>query len=150
MCLFGLWGGGFVPRVMRQVQRDLNLSDARTVLVDANIGGHGTPAWLSPNHFFRRKFSDIEILMDLTSRVAKAHPDWKIDYFHIDADHSFKGAYQDFKDYLPLMNKGGIITFHDTGGSLPCAKVIPLLQKQGYEVVNFKEIGAGVAIIYLP
>src|SRR5688572_17442209 len=30
--------GGFVPRLMRQAQRDLGLEGARTILVDANIG----------------------------------------------------------------------------------------------------------------
>lgn len=142
-------GGGFVPRIMRQAQRDLRLPNARTILVDANIGPYGRPAWLSSNHFFRKKFPDIQIIMDRTDNVAKAHPEWKIDYLHIDADHSFEGAYNDFKNYLPLMNKPGIITFHDTNGNLPCAKVIQILQRQGYELVNFQEVAAGVAIIYL-
>lgn len=142
-------GGGFVPRIMRQAQRDLNLNDARTILVDANIAEFGRPQWLSPEHFFRKNFPDIQIIMKLTKDVAKSHSDWKIDYLHIDADHSFKGAYNDFKNYLPLMNKPGIITFHDTRGNLPCGKVVKALQKKGYEVVNFKEFGEGVAIIYL-
>lgn len=142
-------GGGFVPRVMRQAQRDLGLKDARTILVDANKPGFGTPQWLSPDHFFRRQFSDIEIIMELTKNVAKAHPNWEIDYLHIDADHTLDGAYADFKDYLPLMKRPGIITFHDTGGKLPCAKVISLLKNRGFEIVDFKEYGAGVAIINL-
>ncbi len=142
-------GGGFVPRVMRQAQKDLNLDEAKTILVDANIGGYGTPVWLSPDHFFREEFSDIEIIMDLTKNVARGNPDWKIDYLHIDVDHSFDGAHADFKNYLPLMNRPGIITFHDTCGKLPCAKVIEVIKEKGYEVVDFKEFGAGVAIIYL-
>lgn len=143
-------GGGFVPRVMRQAQRDLNLDNARTILVDANIGGFGRPEWLSSDHFFREEFPDIEIIMDLTANVARDNPDWKIDYLHIDADHSFDGAFQDFYDYFALMNKNGIITFHDTNEKLPCSKVIQYLKEMDYEIVNFKEFGAGFAIIYLP
>lgn len=142
-------GGGFVPRVMRQAQRDLNLPHAQTILIDADIGPWGRPEWLPPSHFFRKAFPDIEIIMGLTSDVAKTHTDWKIDYLHIDADHTFDGAYNDFKNFLPLMSEKGIITFHDTGGDLPCAEVISLIKDEGYDVLNFKEFGAGVAIIYL-
>lgn len=143
-------GGGFVPRVVRQAQRDLELKNSRTILVDANIGNFGRPMWIESDHFFRRKFPEIEIIIEQTIIAAKMNPDWKIDYLHIDADHSYEGAYRDFFTYLPLMNKKGIITFHDTNGDLPCAKLIKVLKKQGFEVVNFKGFGAGVAIIYLP
>ncbi|MFZ4098917.1 MAG: class I SAM-dependent methyltransferase [Chlamydiia bacterium] len=141
-------GGGFVPRIMKQAQRDLGLHSARTILVDANIGGYGRPKWLAPDHFFRTEYPDVEIIMDLTQNVALSHPEWQIDYLHIDADHSFEGAYHDFWSYLPLMSRRGIITFHDTGSDQPCAKMIAHLQKQGFEIVNFRELGAGVAIIY--
>ncbi|MCF7851868.1 MAG: class I SAM-dependent methyltransferase [Simkaniaceae bacterium] len=142
-------GGGFVPRIMRQAQRDLKLVKARTILIDANTGSYGRPQWLSNDHFFKKAFPDIEIIMDLTSNVAHAHPEWKIDYLHIDADHSFEGAMSDFYNYLPLMNEESMITFHDTNGLLPCSKVIKILKKKKYELVNFKEYGAGVAIIHL-
>ncbi len=143
-------GGGFVPRVMRQAQRDLNLHEARTVLVDGNMGPWGRPFWLNENSFFRKNYPDIEIIIDTTSHVARDHgPSWLIDYLHIDADHSIEGAYQDFMDYLPLMARDGIITFHDTNGSLPCAEVIPMIRNLGFDVIDFKNLGAGVAIIYL-
>jgi hypothetical protein len=42
---------------------------------------------------------------------------YKIDIAFIDADHSSKSAYQDFKHILPYMNSGGLIFLHDT---YPC------------------------------
>lgn len=48
-------GGGFVPRMMRQAQRDLGIADrARTILVDANRpqAGWGAPAWLDEQLVF--------------------------------------------------------------------------------------------------
>jgi hypothetical protein len=145
-------GGGFVPRIMRQAQRDLGLENAKTILVDANIGDYGRPLWLSEDNFFRKQFPDIEIIMDTTHNVAlNEGKNWKINYLHIDADHSLEGAYQDFIDYLPLMAPRGVITFHDTRDNhMPCAKLIPLLKEKGYEIVNFKAIGEGTAVLYLP
>lgn len=145
-------GGGFVPRIMRQAQRDLGLTNAKTILIDANIGDYGRPQWLSENNFFRKQFPDIEIIMETTHHVAlNAGKSWKINYLHIDADHSLEGAYQDFIDYLPLMAPKGVITFHDTRDNhMPCAKLIPILQEKGYEIVNFKSLGEGTAVLYLP
>lgn len=143
-------GGGFVPRMMKQAQRELGLTDAKTILIDGNTGPWGLPRWLDPHSFFLSHFSDIEIIIDTTHFAAqKWNPNLKIDYLHIDADHSLDGSLQDFWDYLPFMDSKGIITFHDTCGDLPCAQAIDVIKRQGFEVVNFKEYGAGVAIIYL-
>jgi hypothetical protein len=145
-------GGGFVPRIMRQAQRDLALAGSRTILIDANIGDYGRPQWLSEECFFKKQFPDIEIIMDTTHNTAlTVGKDWKINYLHIDADHSLEGAYQDFIDYLPLMAPKGVITFHDTRDHhMPCAQLIPMLQEKGYEIINFQWIGEGTAVLYLP
>ena len=127
------------------------LTEAKTILVDGNTGSYGRPEWLSPKSFFRQEFPDIEIIIDLTCNVAANQAKgWKIDYLHIDADRSFRGAYQDFKDYLPFMNPGGIITLHDTRGGLPCAQLANVIREKGYEVINFANLGSGVAVIHLP
>src|SRR5690606_38473420 len=103
-------------------QRELGLTNARTILVDGVIGNWGTPQWLSPDSFFLNEYSDVEVIIDTTHNVAMNwDPSVKIDYLHIDADHSAKGSWQDFVDYLPLMAPNGIITFHDTNGTIPCA-----------------------------
>ena len=49
-------GGGFVPRLMRQAQRDLCLTDSTTILIDGNMGPYGRPKWLSSQSFFKKKF----------------------------------------------------------------------------------------------
>ncbi len=140
-------GGGFVPRMMRQAQRDLKLENARTLLVDGNKGDFGRPQWLSEEHFFKQAFPDIEIWIQDTYEASLLLQKGQIDYLHIDADHSFEGVCRDFLNFLPLMKRGGVITFHDTGGGLPCAQIVPFLKKQGYEIINFPELGAGVAIL---
>jgi hypothetical protein len=156
--------GGFVPRLMRQAQRDLGIEGARTILVDANIGltaaSHpgvrtaprkwGRPQWADPNSFFRTSFADIEVIQRFTKDVAAEKAgEWQIDYLHIDADYSHGGRVADFFDYAPLMAPNGIITCHDTDGSLPCSLVLDDIRAAGHDVVNFPEIGRGVALIRL-
>jgi hypothetical protein len=165
-------GGGFVPRLMRQAQRDLGLEDARTVLVDADIGltasaedervrarlpgrlatrrKWGRPQWVHPDSFFRTAFPDIEILIRLTKDVAAEYAGkWQIDYLHIDADFSYEGRLADFYDYAPLMAPHGFITCHDTNGALPCGRALDDLKAAGHEVVNFPDVGRGVALVRL-
>ena len=38
----------------------------------------------------------------------------KIDFLFIDGDHTYEGVKQDFEMYSPLLNKNGIIAFHDS------------------------------------
>ena len=146
-------GGGFVPKCMRQAQRDVGSTSSRTILVDGNMGEYGTPNWLSPYSYFRRSYSDIKIIIDTTANIAlEKKDDWKIDYLHIDADHSLEGCMADFHDYLPMMSENGVITIHDTGikrGGCECRFSVPALRAEGYNVVNFFDMGAGVAVIQL-
>lgn len=143
-------GGGFVPRVMRQAQRDMKIPGSKTVLVDANIGTTGSPTWLHKHSFFRKNFPEIEILIKRTHDVAlNEAQSWKIDYLHIDADRTFHGAYQDFIDYLPMMAPGSVITLHDTGNNSACCRVAEKIRELGYEVINFDHLGSGVAVIHI-
>ena len=109
-------GGGFVPRLMRQAQRDLGMEYARTVLIDADEGKWSRPDWIDKTSFFRSNYSDIEIIIDKSSNVFNygTTKEWKIDYLHIDGDHSHRGSLEDFQNYKMLMSPRGIITFHDT------------------------------------
>lgn len=147
-------GGAFVPRLIRQAQRDLGMADtSRTLLVDGDMGGYGRPNWLSEDSFFRANYSDIEVLVKDTGEVAKllVEQGQCIDYLHIDADHSHEGSLRDFKSYLPLMRENSLITFHDTKPnchpSVDCWKTLDDIRMMGYEVIDLISVGNGVAIV---
>jgi hypothetical protein len=145
-------GGGFVPRIMRQAQRDIGLAkDSRTILIDANLpeAGWGSPMWLSENSFFRREYEDVEIILERTSTAASQLADAgvRIDYLHIDADHSYHGCLSDYLSYIHLMSKNYVITLHDTDLPQIDAIVAKLRQSGGVDIVNYVEIGRGLAVV---
>ncbi len=142
-------GGGFVPRLMYQGQRDAGIKDGRTILIDADLGNMGRPDYLDPGSRFRKDFPAIEIINAQSAiyAVQAQRAGLEIDYLHIDGDHSYEGALADFTNYLPLMNPNGIITFHDTDGDLPCAGVLEEVERRGHRIVNFGLAGAGVALV---
>lgn len=148
-------GGGFVPRLMRQAQRDLNMTKARTVLIDANTGDWSRPEWMDKDSFFKSHYSDIEIIMDRSSNVfmQSSTKKWKIDYLHIDGDHSHQGSLEDFHNYKSLMSPRGIITFHDTKPheyyNVTCWKTIRDVRDGGHLVLDFPWLGSGTAVIQL-
>jgi Methyltransferase domain len=148
-------GGGFVPRVMRQAQRDLGIGDrSRTILVDANRpeAGWGAPQWLDKRSFFRTRFGDVEIVL-ATTRVAVtevfAPQRLRIDYLHIDADHSFDACLADFQNYRPLLAENSIVTLHDSNypGSGVQQVVEYLRTRADCEVIDFPKQGAGTALV---
>ena len=141
-------GDGFVPRLLKQAQRDAGVEEARTLLIDGNLGRWGRPNWLPPDSFLKTAFPDIEIFISSTRDAARNLPlELKIDYLHIDADRTPSGALQDFLDYAPLMAKGGLIALHDTGPLMPCASVVAMIEKLGYHAINLDHLGNGVALI---
>lgn len=153
-------GGGFVPRMMRQAQRDLNLDESRTILVDGGLNVNearkeiwGSPYWLPEDSTFRRNYPDVEIVLKLTKDAF--HDVFEpggieIDFLHIDADHHYSGVKLDWDLFSPLVSAGGVITLHDTVNFRePCG--VPRLleeirQEVRYEVVNFP-IRYGTAIL---
>jgi hypothetical protein len=153
-------GGGFVPRMMRQAQRDLELKDSRTFLVDGSKFVEpekkeiwGSPCWLPEDSTFRTNYPEIELVLDLTERafheVFKPRQ-LKIDYLHIDADHHYEGAKLDWDLYSTLVPDEGVITLHDTVNYRePCGvyRLIDEIREEGkYDVVNFP-IKYGTAIL---
>ncbi len=140
-------GDGFVPRVLRQAQRDMGLEDSRTILIDGNTGKWGHPLWLPENSIFKREFPEIEILLMTTKKALEVAKEWKIDYLHIDADRTVRGALQDFLDYLPMMAENGMIVLHDTGSRSACGAVVVKIRELGYSVINFPNLGSGCALI---
>jgi hypothetical protein len=152
-------GGGFVPRLMRQAQRDLGLEGARTFLVDGapfvseerkNIWG--SPYWLEESSTFRENYPEVEIVLKLTEDAFNevfVPTNITIDYLHIDADHHYDGAKRDWDLYRTLVSDNGVITLHDTTNYRePCGvpQLVDEIRASGeYDIVNFP-IAYGMAI----
>lgn len=153
-------GGGFVPRMMRQAQRDLGLVPSRTILVD---GGDavapdkkriwGSPTWTASDSWFRTRFPDIEVVLSLTKTAHEevfAPAGIEIDYLHIDADHHYEGVRLDFDLFAPLVREHGVITLHDSVNYRePCGvpQLVEELRQEGrYTVVQFP-VAYGTAVV---
>lgn len=125
-------GGGFIPRIMTQARRDLytqGIFTGRdnerwgdigvTYVVDACNGVGGEVSWADEKSFFRTTFQPA-FIKDTTENAFYnffVKQGIKIDFLHIDADHSFEGVKQDFDLYSTIMNPGGIISLHDSDAS---------------------------------
>ena len=153
-------GGGFVPRLMRQAQRDLGLLDGRTYLVDGagsvSAPGReiwGSPMWLAEDSPFRKNYPEIELRLQLTE---DAFHDFfepnrvKIDFLHIDADHHYEGVKLDWDLYAPLVGPAGVITLHDTVNFRPPCGVPRLVEEirrdDRYQLIDLP-ISFGTAIV---
>ena len=153
-------GGGFVPRLMRQAQRDLKLEPSRTILVDGAqkvINSRkeiwGSPYWIEKHSTFRTNYPDVEILVDLTAAAYDKYfvpQGVVIDYLHIDADHHYDGGKRDWELYKLLVSDAGVITFHDTVNYRePCGvpRLLDEIRTGGeYDVVNFP-VAYGTAVV---
>lgn len=124
-------GGGFVPRLLRQAQRDLERSRLfgqrtqtdnvrfRLILIDAHLPQAGWGATFYAENdktVMRRDFADIRYIIQTTDEafeLLKAEG-VEIDYLHVDADHSFAQSHQDFINYASLLSPRGVVSFHDT------------------------------------
>jgi hypothetical protein len=153
-------GGGFVPRLMRQAQRDLHLEDSRTFLVDG--AGQvtapdreiwGRPCWSDADSTFRRNYPEIELLFQLTQDAFHdffVPGEIEIDFLHIDADHHYEGAKLDWDLYSTLVADDGVITLHDTVNYRePCGvpQLVQEIRSDGrYQVIDFP-ISYGTAIV---
>ncbi len=109
-------GGGFVPRIMRQAQRDMG-GKGETHLVDANLpdSGWGSPQYLDEGSYFRTEFPDVIIHLESSEQAARAtFSDCMADYIHIDGDHSYAGCKRDVELYMMRLKPNGVMTMHDT------------------------------------
>ncbi len=122
-------GGGFIPRLMTQSRVDLwhqkifegNPSNewgdiGSTIIVDASNGVGGYTDWTEEDSFLRQHFSP-QIIIETSEKAFYDYfvrQDIKIDYLHIDGDHSYEGVKKDFELYSQIMSENGIITIHDT------------------------------------
>ena len=122
-------GGGFIPRLMTQARMDLwsqgifegnNQPEwgdiGTTIIVDAVNGIGGNTDWTKEDSFLRKHFNP-QIILETSEKAYYDYfvrQDIKIDYLHIDGDHSYDGVKLDFELYSQIMSDNGIITIHDT------------------------------------
>ena len=122
-------GGGFIPRLMTQARMDLHSQNifegnnqpewgdiGTTIIVDAANGIGGFTDWTEENSFLRQHFSP-QVILETSEKAFYDYfvrQDIKIDYLHIDGDHSYEGVKKDFELYSSIMSENGIITIHDT------------------------------------
>ena len=160
-------GGGFIPRIMTQARWDLSVEgfykdvcmewgdNGSTCLVDACNGFNGEVDWADKDSVFRDRFHP-KFIKETTEKAYYdffVKQDIKIDLLHIDADHTFEGVKKDFELYSQRMNKGGIITIHDTDRSYinnfieidghegddlsGPSEFVKTIDKRKFEVINF-------------
>ena len=163
-------GDGYIPCIMRQSQRDLNI-DGKTFLVDADLAevGYGGPAYLEKNSALRTAYPEIEIITEMSDKAYENIFKYiELDYIHIDADHSYEGVKSDFYNYVNCLSENGIITLHDTRiygqtsneahkydvmmrvfeGWTAIPKFLEDIKRdKNFEIINFDQIGCGTAII---
>ena len=149
-------GGGFVPALLRRAQIDSAIEPSATYLVDANLPdlGFGSPVqlrgWMTDENPFRTRESDVVVLPMLSVDAARlfASSGVKIDYLHIDGDHSRDGMLADFRAYAPLLSARAVVTAHDVSmpGIREALSRISLEFPQ-WGFVTFPEIGAGTAVL---
>ena len=122
-------GGGFIPRLMIQAQCDLveqqifdecrKWNETNVFVVDAANEVGGVNDWKEKDSFFRSYFHP-RVILDTTENAFHnffVKEDLKIDYLHIDADHSYEGVKKDFELYSTILNDNGVISIHDTDQS---------------------------------
>ena len=116
-------GGGYVPRLMVDCIYELNETQmygegkyGEVYVVDATNSVNGEVDWSDDDSFLREKFNPK--FLNTTTEDAFYNffvkRDIKIDYLHIDADHTYEGCKLDFDLYSTIMNENAIISIHDT------------------------------------
>ena len=116
-------GGGYVPRLMVDCVYELNETNmysngkfGEVYVIDATNGFNGEVDWSDEDSFLRENFNPRFINSTTEDAFYNffVKRDIKIDYLHIDADHTYEGCKLDFDLYSTIMNENGIISIHDT------------------------------------
>ena len=116
-------GGGYVPRLMVDCIHELNETQmygggktGEVYVIDATNGFNGEVDWSDEDSFLRENFNPRFINSTTEDAFYNffVKRDIKIDYLHIDADHTYEGCKLDFDLYSTIMNENGIISIHDT------------------------------------
>lgn len=140
--------------------------DALIISVDLPGGafGEGYPTWKLPLfrsftgkkqtlHLIRRNSHNKET----KEKIEQLLDGEKFNFIFIDGDHSYQGVKKDFEMYKGLLNKGGLIAFHDiVPGPEEAVGGVPLFWKdikikyKSREIIESPDQGeAGIGIITL-
>lgn len=97
---------------------------------------------MHPRHVLRSaNLSNINYKEYVGDSQSKQASEWlssfnkKFDIIYIDADHSYDGAKRDIENYLPFLQDGGLMVFHD---SLCCKGVEKVIEE--YKQSKLKEL----------
>jgi len=143
-------GGGFVPSIMRQAQKENNIDGSITILIDANIkditnlevSSQGTPKWVNkPKHPFNICYPEVKRIIKFSDEAID-DIDFEIDYLHLDGDHSYEQVKKDFENYSKKVKKSGFITFHDIAKWSKCgvrSYINELRQMDEYDIINIED-----------
>ena len=140
-------GGGFIPRIMTQSRRDMwemGVFDGNpdfswgdigcTYVVDANNGIGGKSDIGDEESFFRKHFHP-RVILETSERAFYdffIRQGIRIDYLHIDGDHSYEGVKRDFELYSTIMNPNGIISIHDTDSEYQSTFIVTDDEKKNF------------------
>lgn len=146
-------GGGIVPMAFRMAQKDLNLIDAETWIVDGFLGDeYGNPlepgGWAHKDSVMNTNFPEIKTIKDLTENSGKYFD--IIDLLHIDAEHTYEAARQDFETFKNNLIETSIIIFHDTQDSGVQKAVDEVVDTYNYDVLNLADFASGLSILRKP
>ena len=140
-------GGGFIPRIMTQARKDMwemgvfggnpdvSWGDIGcTYVVDANNGIGGKSDIGDEESFFRKHFYP-RVILETSERAFYdffIRQGIRIDYLHIDGDHSYEGVKKDFELYSTIMNPNGIISIHDTDSEYQSTFIVTDDEKKNF------------------
>jgi len=72
----------------------------------------------------------------------------KIDYLHIDGDHSKRGVISDFEHYLPLLSAKAVVSIHDLNMQGVQEAISDVrLRHDDWEILTLGDLGAGTAFL---
>ena len=144
-------GGGFIPRIMTQSRKDMwemgifggnpdvSWGDIGcTYVVDANNGIGGKSDIGDEESFFRKHFHP-RVILETSERAFYdffIRQGIRIDYLHIDGDHSYEGVKRDFELYSTIMNPNGIISIHDTDSEYQSTFIVTDDEKKNFHLFD--------------
>ncbi|PIQ73232.1 hypothetical protein COV58_03640 [Candidatus Roizmanbacteria bacterium CG11_big_fil_rev_8_21_14_0_20_36_8] len=152
---------GFVPAVLTQACKDNEFGHVD--FVDAGFDLDDKGGWTGVGYWKTEKGrncfnsfglgSYITLFVTTTLKFSKRFPNRTYDYIYIDGDHSFDGVVLDFKLFIPMLNKGGYIVFHDicvkgnkSEGEYGVWKLWNKLEKE-FKGIKINYVGSGLGIV---